>query len=185
MQNFRWRPAISTAIVNTLAAMLSLVFIVGYLSDWLLGKESFWHLVRVYFLGFSFVLGIVVASTAYAAVSQGEYAIVNDKCLRMSPTNPETQKNCARRDEIDAEMAKDAMLTIAVLLIGVPLSCGLYLLPWIVARRRKHHNDTAIFCLNLFLGWFPPAWVIALIWATTKPAPPVLIVQAPVNSTIP
>jgi hypothetical protein len=30
---------------------------------------------------------------------------------------------------------------------------GLYMLPYIVAKSRGHANDSAIFVVNLFLGW--------------------------------
>jgi hypothetical protein len=44
---------------------------------------------------------------------------------------------------------------------------GIYFLPTIVAGR--HHNSGAIFVLNLLLGWTFVGWVIALVWAFTKP----------------
>jgi len=44
---------------------------------------------------------------------------------------------------------------------------GIYFLPTIVAGR--HHNSSAIFVLNLLLGWTFIGWVIALVWACTKP----------------
>jgi hypothetical protein len=42
---------------------------------------------------------------------------------------------------------------------------GVYFLPTIVAAR--HHNSSAIFILNLLLGWTFIGWVIALVWACT------------------
>jgi hypothetical protein len=42
-----------------------------------------------------------------------------------------------------------------------------YFFPTIVAHFRKHSNATAIFVLNLFLGWTFVGWVIALVWAFT------------------
>jgi hypothetical protein len=44
----------------------------------------------------------------------------------------------------------------------------LYMLPWIVAMARTHHNRGAIFLLNLFLGWTLIGWLAALIWAATE-----------------
>ena len=49
------------------------------------------------------------------------------------------------------------MITIFLVLI--------YFLPFIVSIARKHPDSTAIFVLNLFLGWTFFGWVIALIWA--------------------
>jgi hypothetical protein len=52
---------------------------------------------------------------------------------------------------------------MAILLIVL-----IYFLPFIVAIARKHLDSTAIFVLNLFLGWTFIGWVIALIWAVKK-----------------
>ena len=49
--------------------------------------------------------------------------------------------------------------------IYVILLIGIYFLPSIVAMCRKHVNFTAIFILNLFLGFTLFGWVFALIWA--------------------
>lgn len=43
----------------------------------------------------------------------------------------------------------------------------LYFLPALVANHRRHHNQAAIFTLNLFLGWTFVGWVVALVWAST------------------
>jgi hypothetical protein len=41
----------------------------------------------------------------------------------------------------------------------------LYFLPSILAVARSKRDTTAIFVLNLLLGWTAIGWVIALIWA--------------------
>jgi Superinfection immunity protein len=43
----------------------------------------------------------------------------------------------------------------------------LYLAPTFLSAARGHHNSTAIFLLNLFLGWTVIGWVAALVWAAT------------------
>jgi hypothetical protein len=43
-----------------------------------------------------------------------------------------------------------------------------YFTPSFVAKSRQKDNTTAIFLLNLFLGWTFVGWVVALVWATTK-----------------
>lgn len=40
-----------------------------------------------------------------------------------------------------------------------------YFLPAVVANSRGHANATAIFVLNLFLGWTLIGWVLSLVWA--------------------
>jgi hypothetical protein len=44
---------------------------------------------------------------------------------------------------------------------------ALYFIPALVAYNRGHHNQNAIFVLNLFLGWTFIFWVISLVWACT------------------
>jgi hypothetical protein len=43
----------------------------------------------------------------------------------------------------------------------------LYILPTIVAWRRKHPSENAIAIVNIFLGWTFIGWVVALAWAFT------------------
>jgi predicted membrane channel-forming protein YqfA (hemolysin III family) len=40
-----------------------------------------------------------------------------------------------------------------------------YFIPTLVASFRERRNTTAIFVLNLFLGWTLLGWVAALVWA--------------------
>lgn len=49
---------------------------------------------------------------------------------------------------------------------------AVYFLPAIIAGGRHHHNSTAIFVLNMLLGWTLLGWVIALVWACTAVRPP-------------
>lgn len=44
----------------------------------------------------------------------------------------------------------------------------LYFMPWLIALIRGHHDTTAIFFLNLLLGWTFIGWVIAFIWSLTS-----------------
>jgi type II secretory pathway component PulF len=48
-----------------------------------------------------------------------------------------------------------------LLIIGLLI----YFLPAFVSGFREHHNGTAIFVLNLLLGWTLIGWVIALVWS--------------------
>jgi hypothetical protein len=48
----------------------------------------------------------------------------------------------------------------------------LYMLPWAIAAGHKHRQATAIFALNLLLGWTFIGWVVALVWALTRPPRP-------------
>lgn len=58
------------------------------------------------------------------------------------------------------------------MLTGVAFAAAtaLYLLPaWIGAKKR---NNSAIFWLNLLLGWSVIGWVAALVWALTEEGAP-------------
>jgi len=43
-----------------------------------------------------------------------------------------------------------------------------YVLPTLVASRRKHINSIPICILNLLLGWTFIGWVVALCWSFTS-----------------
>lgn len=63
----------------------------------------------------------------------------------------------------------------------VLLVLAIYFFPWIVANHRHHHNQAALFCLNLFLGWTLIGWVVALVWALSRP--PIVVVQGTTGTT--
>ena len=44
---------------------------------------------------------------------------------------------------------------------------ALYFVPTIISNVRQHHNSSAIFALNLLIGWTFIGWVGALVWACT------------------
>jgi hypothetical protein len=48
------------------------------------------------------------------------------------------------------------------------VAIGVYLLPTIIAGVRHSTRWTAIFALNLFLGWTFIGWIGALVWACTS-----------------
>jgi Superinfection immunity protein len=61
---------------------------------------------------------------------------------------------------------------ILVIFLGALFFC-VYFMPTWVAGTRDKKDSTAIFLLNLFLGWTLVGWVVALVWACmedTKPA---------------
>lgn len=44
----------------------------------------------------------------------------------------------------------------------------MYFLPTLIAWRNSHRQSSAIFALNLFLGWSGFGWLACLVWALTK-----------------
>lgn len=72
--------------------------------------------------------------------------------------------------------------------MGVLIFLGLaglffYFIPWIVAGANDHPNQAGIALLNLFLGWTLIGWVVALVWAVSKPNQ--VTVTAPIAPTEP
>ena len=68
--------------------------------------------------------------------------------------------------------------SVLLSLVLLALVIAVYFLPTIVAVRTKHRSTTALFLLNLFLGWTIAGWVLALVWAFMKP-PKVEVVTQP------
>jgi len=46
----------------------------------------------------------------------------------------------------------------------------LYWVPTIVAVAAKHHNVVGIAALNGLAGWSGVGWIVAMVWACTRPA---------------
>lgn len=43
-----------------------------------------------------------------------------------------------------------------------------YFTPYLIARKNKHKNKTAIGVINTFFGWTVIGWFVALIWSVAK-----------------
>jgi len=70
-------------------------------------------------------------------------------------------------NENDAAQIIVSLITLFIFLI-------LYLLPFVIANARHHHNQATIFLTNLFFGWTLLGWLICFIWAFSNP-PSVII----------
>lgn len=53
------------------------------------------------------------------------------------------------------------------LVILTPIFIILYLLPSLIAKKRRHKNVLPIFALNVLLGWTFLGWVVAIVWSLT------------------
>lgn len=78
----------------------------------------------------------------------------------VDPFEPEGLSTLDRADEL----AQSAGMKLAILL-GVILVITLYFLPTYIARRRGHHNQTAIFVANCFFGLTGVVWLWLIVWA--------------------
>lgn len=64
-----------------------------------------------------------------------------------------------------------SLITFVSAITVAGLVVALYLLPWLIAAGRDHHQRSAICLLTLLLGWTGLGWIVALIWATTAVRP--------------
>jgi hypothetical protein len=78
------------------------------------------------------------------------------------------EKSAAQAAETLRQTIHERKKTVVIGMIGVGLLLSLliYFLPSIIGRHKA--NATAIFMLNLFLGWTFLGWVVALVWACTQ-----------------
>jgi len=74
------------------------------------------------------------------------------------------EKPAAQVAEAESAAAASSGLWVPVLFF---LGAGIYLLPAIVGQSRHHHQRTAIWVLNIFLGWTVLGWVASLVWAAS------------------
>ena len=65
-------------------------------------------------------------------------------------------------------MDDNNLATIALIVVLFALGLIIYLLPSIIAERRKHHALFGIAIVNIFFGWTLLAWVVCLIWAYSR-----------------
>lgn len=59
------------------------------------------------------------------------------------------------------------ILSVCLTILAIGLVVIIYIIPIIVANKRKHPNKLAITVLNIFLGWSFIGWIVALVWACT------------------
>jgi ABC-type transport system involved in cytochrome c biogenesis permease component len=77
-------------------------------------------------------------------------------------------------------LANGGSVLIGLIIVAVP-----YFAPSIVAFVRHHHNQWAIFALNLLLGWTGLGWIGALVWSLTRPTPQPSVVHVYHDQTEP
>jgi uncharacterized membrane protein YqaE (UPF0057 family) len=65
----------------------------------------------------------------------------------------------------------ESLITLAIVL-------SLYLIPSIVAVKRRHCNTTPIILINVVLGWTLAGWFVALVWAFTSNTYPKVITSS-------
>jgi cell division protein FtsX len=81
------------------------------------------------------------------------------------------------------ELAISSLL-VALTLGGIIAAVLVYLLPAVVAHRRRHPQANAITVLNVFAGWTLFGWVGALVWASAS-AGPLLPMREPTRPAAP
>ena len=61
--------------------------------------------------------------------------------------------------------------TSNVVLLAI-FALALYLLPSMIASKRRHRNKNAIYALNILGGWTALGWIISIVWAFTNNTTP-------------
>ena len=59
-------------------------------------------------------------------------------------------------------------MDLILVFVIFPLYLTVYVLPTIIAFKRRHRNKTAITLINLLLGWSIIGWIVALLWSFTN-----------------
>ncbi len=62
---------------------------------------------------------------------------------------------------------------------GLGFALLLLFLPAVIAQVRRHPNAGLILLVNLFFGWTFVGWIVALVWACSHVASPVLTTRSP------
>ena len=55
-----------------------------------------------------------------------------------------------------------------VLLLALAVGIAFYLLPAMIAKKRRAKHETAIFAINVLFGWTVLGWLAALLWAVAE-----------------
>lgn len=66
-----------------------------------------------------------------------------------------------------------------VLVIALFCVLAFYLLPTIMAIKRKSPRTTAVVILNIFFGFTLVGWIVALVLASKQPQPVVVVYNTP------
>ena len=67
------------------------------------------------------------------------------------------------------------IIGIVIFIVALVIGLLIHFLPTIIACKNKSPKKVAAIILNIFLGWSLIGWIIALVLACKKPAPPATI----------
>ncbi len=112
-----------------------------------------------------------------------EMAAASEWLQRRSPDNPGGKRlyleNCGQQNAASKKPAAANIIPPAATKASAPtpnfalgllflfLGACVYLFPGIIGQNRHHHQRTAIWVLNILLGWTVLGWIAALVWAST------------------
>lgn len=83
-----------------------------------------------------------------------------------SELQPDTRRIIRRLPWLAAAIAVTALPWTWTLVLCAGL---IYLLPAIEAELRDHDSIDGILLLNILLGWTVIGWIVALVWACSRP----------------
>ena len=73
-------------------------------------------------------------------------------------------------------------IALILLLFVFTVFVAVYVLPAIVASKRRHRHRKTILVINLLLGWTTIGWVVAMVWGLigdVEPLPPSALPPVP------
>ena len=147
----------------------------------ILGDTVFWWLIIIYGAGY-FVGSILLSLKSTSATSENKYGIENGHDKKyiiisgaMFIIGGIAAIFIATNDnKIYWHPGIDAWAYIICAAIAI---FGLFMLPSMIARKNNHESTVAIVWLNYLFGATIIVYVILIIWASKKPASPVVINQ--------
>jgi len=94
-----------------------------------------------------------------------------EEILKRTELIAQQKEEIIRKEQEHNEAIKAMLLGISTILfmfLAVVFGVVIYVLPSIIAYKRKHQNALAITALNILFGWSFLGWAAAMIWALTK-----------------
>jgi Superinfection immunity protein len=119
-----------------------------------------------------FVLVLVITIIAVVKVARLPPGRVPEPARVKAPAAPKPAAPKPVAREPDDRTESGLILGLGVCEVcGLLLVISLYFLPSVVAVSIGHHNAAAIVLLNVLAGWTFVGWVVAAVWAVTRPPP--------------
>jgi hypothetical protein len=109
-----------------------------------------------------------IAVVAQATTPDDPDPLVIDDEASPTPIPTMTYRNYPSSEEEKADATGVGRFLLFVLLVVLFGAMYLWLLPGIIASKRKHPNAGSIWLITIFLGWSLFGWIGALVWSCSS-----------------